>query len=293
MNRGTARSAVPFIVFGHILQVIDDGEMLRAYAFTLSAADAFTCFAAVLCDDPVVREIDGPAFFLKMLQHVLIVDGKELWNGDVHGTSVSAVGARGTGNGDLTVDDLSGAETEQSLFFIQRPEVLHEAQVVLHLLHTAHAGEDHHDIGKGCRKADGPGRHRHLSVRMIFCCFLSDLFPVRSVFCRTCFLSDLVQDEFFNDFGDAVVVVGVCDIVRSGLEGRLCVFHGDTETRVRDHGGVVHTVAAGDELFTAADVNGDGQLNAKDASDILRYYAYLSTGGTLGFKDFLLAGKDT
>ena len=80
--------------------------------------------------------------------------------------------------------------------------------------------------------------------------------------------SDLMQDEFFYDFGDAVVVVGVRDVVRPGLEGGLGVFHGDAKTGVGDHGGVVHTVAAGDELFTAADVNGDGVVNINDATAI-------------------------
>lgn len=46
-----------------------------------------------------------------------------------------------------------------------------------------------------------------------------------------------------------------------------------------------------DELFTAADVNEDGRVDAKDASDILSYYSYLSTGGDIGFRDFLAAQK--
>ena len=36
-----------------------------------------------------------------------------------------------------------------------------------------------------------------------------------------------------------------------------------------------------------ADVNGDGKADASDASDILRYYAHLSTGGTLSFEEFI------
>ena len=41
------------------------------------------------------------------------------------------------------------------------------------------------------------------------------------------------------------------------------------------------------EQFAADDVNGDGQINSKDASLILAYYTYLSTGGALEIKDFL------
>ena len=37
----------------------------------------------------------------------------------------------------------------------------------------------------------------------------------------------------------------------------------------------------------AADVNGDGAINSKDASVVLKYYSYLSTGGKKSLKDFL------
>ena len=37
----------------------------------------------------------------------------------------------------------------------------------------------------------------------------------------------------------------------------------------------------------AADVNGDGKIDASDATMILQYYSYLSTGGDLVFKEFM------
>ena len=43
---------------------------------------------------------------------------------------------------------------------------------------------------------------------------------------------------------------------------------------------------------TAADVKTDGNVDAKDASAILAYYAYLSTGGTLDLTDYLLYGDE-
>ena len=46
-----------------------------------------------------------------------------------------------------------------------------------------------------------------------------------------------------------------------------------------------------EELIAAADVNCDGQLDAKDASDILSYYTFLSTGGKLEFKEYLKLRK--
>ena len=38
---------------------------------------------------------------------------------------------------------------------IQRAEILHKRDVILHLGHVAHAGEHHHDPGKACGKAQG------------------------------------------------------------------------------------------------------------------------------------------
>ena len=40
------------------------------------------------------------------------------------------------------------------------------------------------------------------------------------------------------------------------------------------------------EQKAAADVNEDGGVNAKDASIVLAYYAYLSTGGDMKLRDF-------
>ncbi|MBR5165455.1 MAG: hypothetical protein IKW87_07860 [Ruminococcus sp.] len=42
------------------------------------------------------------------------------------------------------------------------------------------------------------------------------------------------------------------------------------------------------EIETAADVNADGFIDAKDASSILAYYSYISTGGTGTMEDFLV-----
>lgn len=39
-------------------------------------------------------------------------------------------------------------------------------------------------------------------------------------------------------------------------------------------------------ITQSPDVNNDGRIDASDASDILKYYAYISTGGELSFKDF-------
>ena len=47
------------------------------------------------------------------------------------------------------------------------------------------------------------------------------------------------------------------------------------------------TVNVTGKSLSIADLNGDGQVNDSDASDILRYYAHISTGGTLSFEEFM------
>ncbi len=42
-----------------------------------------------------------------------------------------------------------------------------------------------------------------------------------------------------------------------------------------------------EEQLKFADVNGDGDVNAIDASWVLGYYAYISTGGTMSLKDYI------
>ena len=41
----------------------------------------------------------------------------------------------------------------------------------------------------------------------------------------------------------------------------------------------------------AGDVNFDDSIDATDASDILQYFAYTQTGGTLGIAEFLASEK--
>ena len=55
----------------------------------------------------------------------------------------------------LAVEDLLHAFDCGHFRFVQRPEVLHEGNVVLHLLHVAHAGEHHQHAGEARGKAQG------------------------------------------------------------------------------------------------------------------------------------------
>ena len=60
----------------------------------------------------------------------------------------------------------------------------------------------------------------------------------------------------------------------------------DNDWDATDAEGVV-TVAYHLNAFTLGDVNVDGKVDAKDASSILAYYSYISTGGTGTMEDFL------
>lgn len=44
------------------------------------------------------------------------------------------------------------------------------------------------------------------------------------------------------------------------------------------------------KYLNIGDINGDGFINAIDASQLLSYYAYTSTGGTLGLREYMSIG---
>ena len=69
--------------------------------------------------------------------------------------------AGSAGHSDLAVNDICHLKADILLSLSQRLEILHEAQVVLHLGKCAHAGKHHHHIGKRCGKADRPAGNRH------------------------------------------------------------------------------------------------------------------------------------
>ena len=99
----------------HVLEKIDDVQMLGAHALALAALHAVAGFAVPGGEVLVVGEVDGPALFRQILPHVLVVDGEVLGDADVLGTALGAVMAGGAGDGDLAVDDLRRPEAEPRL----------------------------------------------------------------------------------------------------------------------------------------------------------------------------------
>ena len=137
-----------FVVFCDILEEIDDRQVLRAYAFALSALDAIRCLAMGLGEGVVVGEVDRPSLLRKIFAHIFVVEREVFGDAYGHGATVCAVMARCAWNGDLSIDDLCGFEAKVFLFLRQGFEVLHVGCVVFHLFEAGHAGENDHNVGQ-------------------------------------------------------------------------------------------------------------------------------------------------
>ena len=149
----------------HVLQPRDDRQVLGTDALALAAGDAVRRLAKPRRQVFVVGEVDRPALLRQVLAHVLVVQREVLRNGDLHRAALGAVGTARAGDGDLAVDDPGGLLHQGDLVPGQRHKIRHVAQVVLHLRHIAHAGEDHHHVLQAGGEANRPGRQGCLRVR--------------------------------------------------------------------------------------------------------------------------------
>ena len=81
----------------------------------------------------------------------------------MHGTSVRTVAARRAGDHVLGAQDGTHLGNRRTFCLVQRLEIRHVGQVILHLLQIAHAGKHHEDTVKSGGKTDGiAGRTGHL-----------------------------------------------------------------------------------------------------------------------------------
>ena len=90
-----------------------------------------------------------------MVELLGVHQGEQIGDGDVLGTSIHAVAAGGAGDQVHPVEDRLHPIHGGPLLRIQRPEVLHKGDVVLHLLRCAHTGEHHQDALEAGGEADG------------------------------------------------------------------------------------------------------------------------------------------
>ena len=128
--------------------------MLGADALALAAADAVRGAGAGPGVDILIVVVRVPVVVDLLRVH----GGEEVGDGDVLRTAVRAVAADGAGDEILAVKDLLHALDGGEFPLIQRPEVAHEGDVVLHLRKAARAGEHHQHPGKARGEADGIAR---------------------------------------------------------------------------------------------------------------------------------------
>lgn len=79
-----------------------------------------------------------------------------LGDGDFLRAALGAVGAARTGHGNLIVDNLRRLKYHGGFLISQGLEVLHKAEIVLHLLEAAHAGKNHLHLQQAGCETDGP-----------------------------------------------------------------------------------------------------------------------------------------
>lgn len=125
--------------------------MLGADLLASAAADAVRCAGAGAGVDILVIIIGVPVVVDVLGVH----DGEQVGDGDLLRAAVYTVAAGCAGDQVLLAEDLHHLGNGRALGFVQRLKVPHKAEVILHLLHIAHAGQHHHDTGEARRKPDG------------------------------------------------------------------------------------------------------------------------------------------
>ena len=126
--------------------------MLRACTLALTALDAVAGFSAVLRGDPVWPFAFVPAG----IKPLVVADGEDLRNRDLHGAAFRAVVARRARDG--LVGEKRFLRFCDDPFFLrgQRLEVSHIGEVILHLCDVAHPRQNGYDMADAGCEADRP-----------------------------------------------------------------------------------------------------------------------------------------
>ena len=125
--------------------------MLRADGLALAALHAVRGLMTGQCVDGIVVIIRMPVVVDLLRVH----RGEQFRDGDLLRAAVRAVAAAGALDEVLAAEDFLHLRDGSKLRFAQRLEVLHERDIVLHLLWRAHTGEHHQHAGESRGKADG------------------------------------------------------------------------------------------------------------------------------------------
>ena len=125
--------------------------MLGTGPLALAALDAFAGLALALGDDGILPLRPELRAALAAIGH-----GKDIRDRNAHRTALGAIATAGTGYGLVRVQGELCLVDGPLLFLIQRLEIPHIGQVVLHLGEAAHAAEDGMNIIQSGGKAQRP-----------------------------------------------------------------------------------------------------------------------------------------
>ena len=107
---------------------------------------------------PAGGGVDGVVIIVCVLVVVELLgvhDGEQVRDGDVLGTAVRAAAAGCAGDEVLAAENFLHLLNSGKFRFVQRLKIRHERNIVLHLLHAAHAGEHHQHAGEARGEAQG------------------------------------------------------------------------------------------------------------------------------------------
>lgn len=135
-----------------IRELGDDGDVVRAGTLTLAAADAGVRGVALL--SYFGQRLAG--LLNLSLSQAQVLCCKDLGDGNLLWTACTGVVADRAGYAGRAAHEHLRLCDGVAFLLVERPHVLHEAEVVLHLLHVRHAREHRKHARQGRRKAQRP-----------------------------------------------------------------------------------------------------------------------------------------
>ena len=118
--------------------MFDDGKMLGTDPLALAAGNTVAGFSEHRGQTGIIFALGSPPFGLKLL-FVRIILGKIFGDGNILGAAVGTVGAAGTGDGDIFIDNRNSFFDNFFFRFVHGNRSVHVSGVVEELPHVAHA----------------------------------------------------------------------------------------------------------------------------------------------------------
>ena len=138
---------------GDVFKQFSYRQMLRADFFTLSAFYAVRCLAVVLRMYAVIdHSVPSVVEFLRVHTR------EQIGYRNMSRATRRAISATRTGDQPLRMKNIRNASDGSLFRFVERSEIAHEREIVLHLFEIAHAGKHHKHAVKARRIAPSSGR---------------------------------------------------------------------------------------------------------------------------------------